>query len=384
MEIQELRNSIKSAQRIVFKFGTNVLSREDGNLALPRIASFVESIAELKKQGKEIIIVTSGAVGLGAKKLKLEEKPTTTALKQACASVGQARLMYIYEEYFDEYEITTAQVLLTENDFSDRNSYLCLRNSFNELLQLGVIPIVNQNDTVTSSAFECNIVGYKVCFDDNDKLSALLMSKLHADLLVMLTDVDGVFNADPRADKNAKIIPLIEEITPEIEALGFSASKKGRGGMKTKIAAAKVAVRSGGIAVIANGKKAGTIDRIFKGEEIGTIFKPIETLSSKKRWIAYATNIIGQIIVNEGAQKALVEKNASLLPAGIVGIKNYFEKDDVISIVDENGNEFAKGQVNYSHKDCEKLKGKQTDEIEKILGYKSIEEVIARDNIVIL
>lgn len=381
----DIRKKIQKAQRIVFKFGTNVLSREDGSLSLSRIYSFIESIADLKKQGKEIIVVSSGAVGLGAQKLKIKEKPTLVSMKQACAAVGQGRLMYIYEEGFEKFNITTAQVLLTEEDFSVRYKYLSLRNTLQELISLGVIPIINQNDTVSSSEVECfNQDGVKVCFGDNDKLSALVMSKLDADLLVILSDVDGLYDGNPNTCENVKIIPLVKEITDQIEALGFEASKKGRGGMKTKLEAAKLAVRSGGFATIANGKQPDIINRIFKGEELGTIFLPFEHLSSRKRWIGYATNTNGTIQVNSGAKKALVQKEASLLPIGVVQVKNRFNLGDVVSILDEHGEEFAKGMVNYSSADCKKIAGKHSDEIEDTLGHKNHDALITRDNIVIL
>lgn len=379
------REKIKNAHRIVFKFGTNVLTRGDGEIALSRIYSFIENIADLKKQGKEIIIITSGSVGLGAKKLKLQEKPKLLPLKQACAAIGQGQLMAIYEDGFEKFDLTTAQVLLTEDDFSNRKKYLSLRNTLSKLLELGVVPVINENDTVSSSEVEYfNENGIKVCFSDNDKLSALVMSKLEADLLVILSDVDGLYDDNPNTNKNAKIIPIVNDITPEIEALGFEASKRGRGGMKTKLEAAKVAMHSGGMAIIANGKKEGIIHSIFNKEPVGTLFLPVESLSGKKRWVAYATNITGQVKVNDGAKKALLEKGASLLPIGIIKVKNSFKKGDVVSILDNNDNEFAKGMVNYSSGDCRKILGKQSDEIEEILGYKNYDAVITRDNIVIL
>jgi glutamate 5-kinase len=210
------------------------------------------------------------------------------------------------------------------------------------------------------------------------------MSKLGADVLVILTDVDGLYDDDPRINPHAKVIPVVTRIDEQIEALGFDASQRGKGGMKTKIEAAKIAVHSGGMAVIANGKKEGTINKIFDGEETGTLFIPIEQLSSRKRWIAYASNITGVIMVNEGAKEALIQKNASLLPSGIVNIKNDFEKNDVISIADENGKEFARGMANYSSEDAKQLIGKKTGEIKKILGHKESDEIVNRDNIVIL
>jgi len=378
------REKIKKAHRIIFKFGTNVLTREDGSFALSRIYSFLESIADLKKQGKEIIIVTSGAVGFGAKRLNMS-KPTLVTLRKACAAIGQGQLMSIYEEGFDKLSIITSQVLLTDEDFSIRKRYLSLRNTLNTLLELGVIPIINENDTVSThdiTYFKPD--GTTVSFTDNDKLSALVMSKLCANLLIMLSDVDGLYNDDPRVNENAKLIPVVEEFTPEIEALGFEASEKGRGGMKTKIEAAKIAVHSGGIAIIANGKKPDIIKRIFNGEEVGTAFLPIEHLSSKKRWIAYATNVSGAVKVNPGAQKALTDNFASLLPSGIIEVINKFNKGEVVSIIDDENKEFARGIANYSNTECKKLIGKKTDEIKDVLGYKESDEVINRDNIVII
>jgi len=379
------KENIKNAKRIVFKFGTNALTRENGEIALSRIYSFIESISELKKQGKEIIIVTSGAVGMGMKKLGLDSKPDLVTLKQACAAIGQGELMYLYEEGFKKFSVITAQVLLTEEDFSVRRKYLSLRSTLNHLLELGVVPIINENDTVSTSELQSfSSDGVMVCFGDNDKLSALVMSKLDADLLVIMSDVDGLYDDDPRVNKKAKVISVIEEITPEIENLGFEASKMGRGGMKTKLEAAKVAVRSGGMAIIANGKKPDTIAKIFNEGNVGTVFLPMEHLSSKKRWIAYATTIFGKIKINEGAQKALIKNNASLLSAGIVEVKGRFKEGDVISIINSYDEEFARGIVNFSNSECKKIIGKHSDEFEKILGHKNYDTVISRDNIVIL
>jgi len=300
------RKNIKDAKRIVFKLGTNMLTGKNGDFALSRIYSFIESLSDLKKEGKEIILVTSGAVGMGAKFLKITDKTDPVSIKQACAAVGQGKLMRFYEEAFEKFNITTAQILLTAEDFTNRKKYLSLRNTLNTLLELGVIPIINENDTISTKELEC----YKendveVCFGDNDKLSALVTSKLDADLLVILSDIDGLYANDPRIHKDAEIINIITELTPEIEALGFEASKGGRGGMKTKLEAAKVVMHSGGMTLIANGKETGIINRIFKGENVGTLFLPVENLSGKKKWIAYATNINSHIKINDGAKKAL-------------------------------------------------------------------------------
>ena len=372
-----VKEKLRAAKRIVVKIGTNTLSTKDGKMALSRIYGFIEDLAELKSQGKEIIIVTSGAVGFGAKKLGIP-KPDTIETKQACAAIGQAKLMHFYEDAFDKFNITVAQVLLTEDDFDYRNRYLSLKSALSELLSFNVIPIINQNDTVT--VFK-NKQTLKPSFGDNDKLSSLVMSGLNADVLVILTDVDGLYDDDPRENKNAKLIPVVGEITPEIEALGFDASNGGRGGMKTKLEAALVATHSGGYAVIANGSVPKIVSRVFSDETIGTVFLPITNLNEKRRWIAYATCLSGAIVINDGAYKAL-KKNASLLPIGILEIQNNFDKDDVVSILLENGEEVARGMVNYSAKDCKKLVGKHSDEIKSTLGHKNYDAIITRDNII--
>lgn len=376
---------IQKAQRIVMKFGTNVLTSEGGDLAFSRIYSFIEGISTLKKQGKEIIIVTSGAVGLGAKKLRLEEIPPLVSIKQACAAVGQGSLMHFYEDAFGRFGLLPAQILLTEDDFSSRERYLSLRDTFTRLLEFNVIPIINQNDSVSPNELRSyKDEDIKVSFGDNDKLSALVASKLDADLLIIFSDIDGLYDKDPRKDPEAKLIPLVPEVTPQIESLGFEASKKGRGGMKTKLEAAKVVSRSGGCTVIVNGKKPNAVANVFSENFQGTLFLPAETLSGRKRWIAYAANIIGVLTVNEGAKKALTLKNSGLLPSGVSKVKGEFDRGDVVSIADETGLEFARGVVNYSSEDCLKLIGAHSDNIENILGYKNYDNIMGRDNIALL
>lgn len=378
MDIKEILNKSK---RIVFKIGTNVLTSNRGNLSLSTIYAFIEDIAELHEQGKEIIIVTSGSIGIGKKKLKMFSSLDNIPLKQACAAVGQGQLMYIYEEGFEKFDILTAQVLLTEDDFSQRQKYLSLRNTLNELLKYNVIPIINQNDTVSTNFTDPNMIA---SFGDNDKLSALVASKLDADLMVILSDIDGLFDKNPKKNTDAKLIPLVEEITPEIESLGFEASENGRGGMKTKLEAAKVVTHSGHYAMIINGDKNHIVRETFHGNFVGTLFLPVENLSGRKRWIAYATNITGGLKVNSGAKKALVEKFSSLLPIGVISVINRFQSGDVISIIDEDENEFARGIVNFSDEDCKKIIGKHSEEIEHILGATNYDTVISRDNIAIL
>ncbi len=373
-----------NAKRIVFKFGTNVLRGDDGNVSLPRIYSFIEDISTLVKQGKEVIVVTSGAVGMGKKRLNLDNTDGI-ALKQACAAIGQSKLMSIYENGFDTYGVITAQILLTEDDFSIRKRYLSLRTTMNKLLELGVTPVLNQNDTVSTLEMDEMYVGAQVCFSDNDKLSALVASELDADLLVILSDINGLYDKNPKQYPDAKIIREVSEVTDEICSLATGASDGGRGGMITKLEAARLVTRFGGKVLIANGKEPFIIRKIFKGEEFGTMFLPqTEGLSDKKRWIGYATNIIGKVVVNEGAQKALVESEKSLLPIGMLDVINEFKKGDVVSILNSQGCEFARGIVNYDSDSCRKLVGSHSDDILKILGFKNYDAVITRDNITIL
>ncbi len=377
------RKTFTDVKRIVIKLGTNVIRADDGSMSLPRIFSFIENISALVKSGKEVIVITSGAVGMGKKKLGLDST-TGTALKQACAAIGQSKLMAIYESGFDSYGLVAAQILLTEDDFSIRTRYLSLRTTMNKLLELGVTPIINQNDTVSTIEIAPRYADMQVCFSDNDKLSALVASELDADLLIILSDVDGLYDKNPKENPDAKIIHKVDEVTEDILALGSGASEGGRGGMITKLKAAQMVTRYGGRVLIANGKVPYIIKKIFDGEEYGTMFLPQhESLSDKKRWIGYATNIIGKIIVNDGAKKALLNQK-SLLPIGVVGVVNEFNKGDVVSIVDENGGEFARGIVNYSSESCKKVSGAHSDDLLKILGFKNYDAIITRDNITVL
>lgn len=373
------------AKRIVVKLGTNVLRNDEGYVSLPRVYSFIEDIANLVKSGNEVIVITSGAVGLGKKRLGLEDT-RGTALKQACAAIGQGKLMSIYENGFDTYGLTAAQILLTEDDFSVRERYLSLRTTLNKLLELGAIPVINQNDTVSTLDVALRYVkeDMQVCFSDNDKLSALVASELDADLLIILSDINGLYDENPKNNPNAKLIKSVKEVDDKIMALASGVSDGGRGGMETKLKAARLVTRFGGKVLIANGKQPFIIKRIFEGEDLGTMFLPSnENLSDKKRWIGYATNIIGKIIVNKGAKEALLAEK-SLLPVGVVDVKNTFKKGDVISILDEEHNEIARGIVNYDSHSCKKVIGCHSDNIAEILGFKNYDAIITRDNITIL
>ena len=376
---------LNNIKRIVFKFGTNVLRNDEGYISLARIYSFIEAIAKYKKMGKEVLVVTSGAVGLGAKKINAADL-SEVSLKQACAAIGQSQLMSIYEDGFSKFDIVTAQILLTEEDFSNRRRYLNLRSTLDTLLKYNVIPIINENDTVSSDELKLLYDVTQISFSDNDKLSALVASELDADLLIILSDINGLYDDNPKTNPNANFIYEVFEVTKEIESLGLDASKGGRGGMKTKLQAAKIVTRSGCALIIANGKTPNILNNIFTTKE-KTIFYPVEEnneLNTKKRWIAYATTIIGKLIVNNGAKKAIIEKDSSLLPIGVTKVVNNFKKGDIVSIIDENGEEFARGIINYNSEDTNKIIGKHSDSILEILGYKNYDALITRDYIVLL
>ena len=380
------RKEFINAKRIVFKFGTNILRGDDGFVSLPRVFSFIEDLSHLARMGKEVIVVTSGAVGLGKKRLGIESTEGV-ALKQACAAIGQGKLMSIYESGFDTYGLIASQILLTEDDFSLRQRYLSLRTTLNKLLELGVIPIINQNDTVSTVEVHPHYEHMQVCFSDNDKLSALVASELDADLLVILSDVEGLYTANPQTHPEAKLISQIEEITPEVEAVaGGAGSSVGTGGMFTKLQAAKNATSSGINMVIASGSEKDVIARILNGEEIGTLFASKENrLQFRKRWLAFGARIMGKIIVDDGCVKAIKKAGGcSILPAGISGVEGDFEAGNTVSVVTQDGFELARGLCHYSSDELQKIKGCKTYHIEKILGHKNFDEVIHRDDLVIL
>ena len=382
---------LSNANRVVIKLGTAVLMKEEGGIALSRFYSFVEDIARLKHAGKEVLVVTSGAIGLGVKSLGLERRPKELPGKQACAAVGQGRLMALYSDAFAAMDVVTAQVLLTEDDFANRKRYLNLRSTINTLLEMQALPIINENDTVATAELEALDGSFKkVNFGDNDKLSALVASKVEADLLVILTDVEGLYTANPRTDKDARLIPVVDQITSELETQLTGAgtttagTQLGRGGMKTKLEAAKVAMHSGCATIIASGKEPGIISKIFAGEDRGTIFLPGSSMAGKLRWIAYATTVSAQLVVNEGAHDALVKRKASLLPAGVVRVLGQFERGDVVSIVDGSLKEFARGMVNYSSAEAQRIIGMHSETIDKVIEHRNYDALVTRDNLAIL
>jgi glutamate 5-kinase len=277
MDEARARRRLSEARRIVVKAGTNVIMRDDGAVALGRLYGLIESVASLKKEGRHVLIVSSGAVGLGAQRLRLGKKPGSLALKQACAAIGQSRLMSVYEEGFEKMGLTSAQVLLTEADFADRARFQNLSATLEKLFELGAVPILNENDTVSTAELVSpgGTSASRGLFGDNDRLSALVMSKVKADVLVILSDVDGLFTGNPAHDRAARLIPVVREFTEEIARYADGGGTRGRGGMASKLDAAAIATGSGGIAVIANGRTPGILDRLFGGEHVGTLFVPV-------------------------------------------------------------------------------------------------------------
>ena len=371
-------NIISSAKRVVVKIGSSLLLDEKGGLDTCFIEELAKDIATLVKKGKEIILVSSGAIGMGKKELGIEmgKKYDTIPSKQALASIGQTRLMNMYYQLFQKYNLSVGQVLLSGADLSRRSSYLNARNTFFTLLKFKIIPIVNENDTVAVE---------EIKFGDNDTLSALVAGLVNAGLLIIFSDIKGLYTCDPRKNPEARLIKEVERIDKDIEKIASNTSVEGRvGGMQTKIKAAKIATRFG-IPVVIGGGNRNFLKEVFAGKDVGTLFLPQkDRLTSRKKWIAYGHLLQGAVIVDEGAKKALVEKGGSLLPAGIVEVRGKFETGDAVSLLGKDNKEFARGIVYYSAQDIKKIKGMKSSFIESKLGYKYYDEVIHRDNLVIL
>jgi glutamate 5-kinase len=368
--------NISNAKRVVVKVGTTTLTHNTGKLNLNRMEHLVRQLVDLQNQGKEVVIVTSGAVGVGMGRLGLHDKPASILERQALAAIGQGLLMQVYEKLFSEYGITVAQVLLTRSDVSDRKRYLNARNTVLTLLKYQVVPVINENDTVATEELKIG---------ENDTLSALVTGLIDAELLILLSDIDGLYTKDPKQDDSAQLIPFVPEITSEIkEMAGGSASNFGTGGMATKIGAAQMALASGASMVIMNGSEPARIQKLFKGEPEGTAFVGRQpAVNHRKRWIAFGPKANGVLIVDDGAERALVQMGKSLLPTGVVAVKGDFDEGDLVRIVNHQDLELARGLTNYGREQLEKIKGKKTGEIEAVLGFKSTDEVVHRDNLVI-
>lgn len=364
---------LRDLQRIVVKIGTTSIMKDECTVDTDFMDDIARQVKDLIDRGVQVILVSSGAIGLGLNALGICPKPREVPIRQAAASVGQGILMNQWKESFDKVGLKVAQILLTYSFYSDRLTYLNLRNNISTLLEYNVVPIINENDAVCTHEIEA-------VFGDNDTLSAMVASKMEADLLIILSDVDGLFDKNPKLNKHAKLIPLVENITPEIEALGGNpTSTRGVGGMKTKIQAAKICSMSGCHMVIANHGIDQVIKRVVSGEDIGTLFLASEGIKKNRtRWILLA-GANGKIIIDEGAQEAIRDVNG-LLPTGITGVEGNFKRGDIVEIVC-SGKVIAKGISDYSSDEVCKVMGHRSDEIESILGYRNYANVIKRDNL---
>lgn len=368
---------IDNLHRIVVKVGSSSITHDSGRLDVVRMGKIVSDIVKVFELGIETVLVSSGAIAAGVGRLGLKEKPETMREKQAAAAVGQGILLHTYEELFEEYGKIVAQVLLTRSDIAKRNRYLNARNTLDTLLNYGVVPIINENDTV---AFE------EIKLGDNDRLSALAACLVDSDLLIILSDIDGVFTCDPKTSSQARLIPTIEDLGPETDLLaGCPGSKFGTGGMNTKIEAARIATHSGIPMVVANASEPCVLCRIVSGEELGTLFLPGKhRLHTKKRWIGFGSRIEGKIFVDQGAEKAIIDLGKSLLPSGVTGTEGDFGSGSVVSVVGIDGREIARGMVSYASSEIELIKGKHLNEVTTILGYRKAMEVIHRDNLTVI
>jgi glutamate 5-kinase len=369
------RKKLKACRRVVIKIGTSTLTYSNGQLNLQRIERLVRELADLHNRGMEVLLVSSGAIGVGATRMGYKKIPRTMPEKQALAAIGQGALVQLYEKLFSEYNKTVAQVLLTRGDLDERLRYLNATNALLAILELGVIPIINENDTV---------VVEEIKFGDNDTLSALVAGIVDADLLIILSDVDGLYDSDPRVNKDARLQTEVDEITPMMEENSINrGSSFSSGGMLTKLKAARICMVAGIPMVIANGDSDNAIRQIMDGKELGTLFIPREEkMQARKKWIAFGTLPQGQVLVDAGAEVALLQKGKSLLPSGVIAVEGDFDRGTVVAVANvDDKREIARGMVNYSSDEIRLIAGKKSSEIEKILQGKDYDEVIHRNNL---
>jgi glutamate 5-kinase len=373
--IDSARTEVLASPTIaVVKVGTNVLADAEGRLDHQRIRALADQIARVRSLGWQVVLVSSGAIGAGVGKLQLGKRPTDLPHLQACAAVGQSALMQLYLEAFAVHKILPAQILLTASDFDHRVRYLNVRHTIHTLFEYSCIPIINENDTVSVA---------EIKFGDNDQLAAMEANLLQAKLLVLLTNVDGLFTADPRSDSSAQLVPTVDIIDHAITSLaGATRSDLGTGGMKSKLKAARIATAAGCAVIMANGSQEMILDTLFAGQTVGTLFQPHgEHLPAWKRWLGFTAQPKGTLTVDAGARRAIIELGRSLLPVGVKAVAGEFGKGDPISICDESGAEIARGLSNYNSEDATRFAGLQTEQIAQILGKIAYVELVHRDNL---
>jgi glutamate 5-kinase len=364
---------LKTSDVTVVKVGTNVLSIDSGLLNEPRIEKLCSDLCSMMAQKRRIVLVTSGAVGAGMGLLGLGERPTEIAHLQAVAAIGQGKLIETYAQALRPYGVKCAQILLTANDLSHRESYLNTRNTLLTLLDLGILPIINENDTVS-------VAELHTTFGDNDRLAALVANLFDRPLLILLTDVDGLFDRDPK-DTDAKLIPVIKEWSLDLmQMVAEKRSGRSKGGMSSKLKAAKMITASGGNVIIANGDREDTLRRIFSGQETGTVFLTQQFLTARKRWLGFAVRTKGHLFLDDGAVNAIIKKGKSLLPVGITNADGAFERGEIVSLVNLQNKEIGRGLTNYGLQDVLRICGKKTSELCEVLGQNVYMEVVHRDN----
>lgn len=376
MSALKILSGNKKKKLAVVKIGTSSLTHQDGKLDLSEVKRLVDQVAEATRKGFRILLVSSGAVASGMAELDVKFNPSDIVFKQVCAAVGQSILMAYYRELFKEHGLKVAQILLTKEDLSNRAAYIHTYNVLDRLLQLDVVPIINENDVTSIDELRLNTKGYEANFSDNDILSVLIANAIRADLVVLLSNVDGLYDRNPK-EPEAKLIPAVEKITPELKKAVSGKSPLGRGGMKTKIQAAEIATRSGIPVVIGNSFSQRILLDLLEDKPVGTRFMVVDKMPGLKAWIAYGASSKGQLAVNEGAEDAIVN-GSSLLPIGIEDVSGSFDTGDVVSLVDKNGKKFGRGITNYSSDEIKAIKGMQTTQVMKILGCMRQKEVVSR------
>jgi glutamate 5-kinase len=369
-------NLVPKARRIVVKIGSSTLTR-NGQLRPDKFTALARDVSHLIEGGRQVVVVSSGAIAVGARRLGWDGAGESIREKQAAAAVGQIGLVELYQRRFARRGLHVGQVLLTRAGLDDRERFLNARHTMLELLRIGVVPIVNENDTIATE---------EIRFGDNDNLAATIVNAVDADLLVILTDVDGLYERAPEpGGPRPRLIRTVEKITPAIRTAASGAgSRFGSGGMITKLQAATNAARSGAATILCNGRVGGVLERLVRGERHGTLFAPGERLRSKKHWLAFTAKTRGRIVIDEGAVRALTDRGRSLLPAGIVSVEGGFEIGDSVACVDGRGQEVARGLVAYSSDDVSRLAGLATKEITRVLGYSNGDEIIHRDELVLV
>ena len=381
------RATLRQAHRLVVKVGTHVVTNEESELATGRVTDLVLGLAGERKAGREVVLVTSGAVGMGMRLLGLRQRPRSLGLRQACAAVGQGRLMAAYAEVFGKQGLIAAQVLLTQEDLGDRDRALCVRTTLMRLLELGAVPVLNENDSVSIR----ELVEYQRrlgaeppmrVFGDNDGLAARVAVALDADLLVLLTNVDGLCTANPKIDPRATRVPILASVDGDALHSASGSSAGGTGGMLSKLEAARLATAEGTSVVIANGSTPDVLARILAGEDVGTLIPTADRRPARLRFIAVSSKRFGVMVLNDGALRALEKGKASLLPVGVIAVEGSFDKGDVVELHDGSGRVRGRGMVNYDADACRKLAGRQSDEIDAVLGYRGYDALITRDNLV--